>query len=139
MRARSAPADHVRALAHPPCNPPLLLCPSAPIDPFAMSHPANPATIKVSYAGLIRHLVPDVDETFALPAGSTVRDLLLAVAARHGEDVREMLFVGDRLLVPNAIILVDGTDIGQLRGLDTAVRPEGVTQVLVMNPATGGG
>ncbi len=98
-----------------------------------------PRAVRVSYAGLIRHLVPVADETLSLPDGSTVRDLLVAIADRHGHDVREMLFVGSQQLVPNAIVLLDGTDITHLRGLDTVIDVAGVTQVLVMNPATGGG
>ncbi len=100
---------------------------------------STPTTIQVSYAGLIRHVVPVADETVHVPRGSNVRDLLLAIVARHGNPVREMLFVGADQLVPNAIVLLDGTDVTHLQGLDTPLPAGGVTQVLVLNPATGGG
>jgi hypothetical protein len=109
-----------------------------PLPPYPVLV-STPTTIQVSYAGLLRHVVPVADETIDVPHGSNVRDLLLAIAARHGNDVREMLFVGADQLVPNAIVLLDGTDVTHLEGLNTPLSAGGITQVLVMNPATGGG
>jgi hypothetical protein len=95
--------------------------------------------VQVIYSGLIQQTFGLTRESIPIDAQSTVRDLLLAVAQRHGEAMHEALFVGDGKLVPNAIVLLDGRDIRQRQGTRTLIGTAERLELLLLPPATGGG
>lgn len=96
-------------------------------------------TIKVLYFGSIKDVVDVPEETVDLPAGATVRDLISALTQRHGRAFQEALFLsGDRLL-PNATILLDGSNILHREAMDTRIEQDGSTHILLMTTAVGGG
>ncbi|MBI5533934.1 MAG: MoaD/ThiS family protein [Deltaproteobacteria bacterium] len=101
--------------------------------------PSTDCSIKVVYSGLLQQTFGLTEETIAIGAGSTARDLLLLLANKHGDWFREGMFVGQGQLVPNAIVLVDGRDIRHRRGMDTAIGAPRSVEILLLPPATGGG
>jgi molybdopterin converting factor small subunit len=95
--------------------------------------------VRVLYFGLIRGPAATGEETLSLPAGATVRQLIAALCARHGEGFRESLFWEDGEPLPFVTVLLDGRDIFHLSGLDTPLPASTDAQIVLMPAAMGGG
>lgn len=96
-------------------------------------------SVTVSYFGAIRTLVPRQDETVALCAGSTVRAVLEAIAARHGAAITEALIGPDGDLLPNTLLMLDGSNVLHRQGLETIVESGAALRVVLLPAFTGGG
>jgi molybdopterin converting factor small subunit len=95
--------------------------------------------IEVVYFGLIRNVVPAPEEKVTVAEGATVRDLFHLLCERHGERFRDALFTVEETLLPNAIVLLDGSNIFSENGLETKIDDKRSTHILLTTTAIGGG
>lgn len=99
--------------------------------------------LNVRYYGLIRHVLGTSAEEVLLPEGATVRELILALGRLHGERFTGQVQtlpgreVGRELcLFSDAVVLVDGVNINEGRGLDTQLGSE--VEIALTSPLAGG-
>lgn len=109
--------------------------------PVALERPEAPELldIKVWYFGAIKKILGVDEETLVLQAGSQIRELIAALAARHGPPFLEAIFAPHERLLPNAMILLDGDNILHGEGFATTMDGRGLVQILLMPPFVGGG
>ncbi len=93
-------------------------------------------SVEVVYSGLIRAAVPGASESYELGGDATVRDLLDAVARRHGPQARRHLLDEHAQLVSHTRVLVGGY---AARDLDARLAADGPVQVVVLAPMMIGG
>lgn len=86
--------------------------------------------IQVHFGDLMAGIFGRDREEITLPAGSTIRDLLILLAAEHGEDFRKLVMTEGGQVRPLARILADGQDVAQLGGID--VNLEGIPRVTIV-------
>lgn len=92
--------------------------------------------VEVSYFSNVRALTGEYGSTLQLPDGSRVRDLLVAVGARYGEELWGYLFTDDNILQGHVAVILNGRGVGVLDGLDTALGDGDRVAIL---PSIGGG
>lgn len=92
--------------------------------------------IDVSYFSNVRALTGESGSTLELPERSSVRDLLIIVAARYGDELREYLFTDEGELHSHVVVILNGRGVGVLEGLDTALDDGDRVAIL---PSIGGG
>ncbi|MBI2370981.1 MAG: MoaD/ThiS family protein [Deltaproteobacteria bacterium] len=95
--------------------------------------------LTVLYVGLIRTVVPRAEERLALPAGTTVGELLRELAGQYGERFRDALFASDGSLLPNVMVLLDEESIAHREGLATPLAGHRRAHLLVTMTAIEGG
>ena len=99
--------------------------------------------IRVLYFGLMRQYVSEGEEEFDMPDGSTVGDLFNLLEEKHGQPLYERLIEehrdGSREIVPNAFVTLDGYNITGLEGLDTVLKPDTDTHIVLVGPVVTGG
>lgn len=99
-----------------------------------------PARCKVTvrYFGLFRSLIKRTEETIQVEKESTVRDLLGHLASQYGDYFAANLLAADGSILPNLVILVNGTEIKHLNGPETRFDgEEEATMVLIATMAGG--
>lgn len=101
--------------------------------------PDSQITIQVLYFGLVRNVVKQGEESVSFRAGGTVRDLLNLLCERHGDGLRDALFTVEGTLIANALILLDGSNILNQKGLDTEIDSQRSLHVLLTTTAMAGG
>ena len=94
--------------------------------------------VKVRYYGLFRSLIKRTEEKIEVERESTVRDLLSLLASRHGEYFAANLLAADGSILPNLVILVDGTEIKHLHGPDTRFDGEEEATMVLVASLSGG-
>ncbi|MBC8498879.1 MoaD family protein [Candidatus Bathyarchaeota archaeon] len=92
--------------------------------------------IDVNYFSNVRALTGESGSTLELPERSSVRDLLIIVAARYGDELREYLFTDEGGLHSHVVVILNGRGVGVLEGLDTALDDGDRVAIL---PSIGGG
>jgi len=100
---------------------------------------SEPESVTVSYFGAIQSLVPRRVEAVTLSARSTVRSVLEALAARHGAAITEALVGPDGDLLPNTLLMLNGSNVLHREGLETVVEAGAALRVVVLPAFTGGG
>lgn len=95
--------------------------------------------VKVRYMGLARNTTGIPGEEVVLPEGSTVRDLLVLLQQRHGDNFTYSLFTPGGQLRPLTRVYVDEQEIEQLKGLDSLLGPEPEVSILIEVYPSGGG
>lgn len=96
-------------------------------------------TVRVQYFELIQRVVRVPGEQVVLPAGARVDELFAALAARHGVQLTRALLSADGLPLPNAVIMIDGSNIMHHQGMHTPLRHDCQLRVLLLPPFIGGG
>jgi MoaD family protein len=89
--------------------------------------------LKVSYSGQARAAAGCGSEEFELPATATLRDLLLAIASRHGERMAELLDFKNRG-APAVLLFVNEE---QVSWEAPPVLKDG-DEVMLLSPISGG-
>lgn len=87
--------------------------------------------VKVSYYGHLRSIVGATEESLEMPAGTTLRGLLNALASRHGPRLTSSLCNTDgSLVVGDVAIAVDGVAVDSVdseltgaKGVEIALIP----------------
>lgn len=92
--------------------------------------------VEVSYFSNVRALTGESGSTLEVPEGSSVHDLLIIVAARYGDELREYLFTDDEGLNSHVVVILNGRGVGVLDGLDSALNDGDRVAIL---PSIGGG
>lgn len=92
--------------------------------------------VEVSYFSNVRALTGESGSTLEVPEGSSVHDLLIIVAARYGDELREYLFTDEGGLHSHVVVILNGKGVGVLDGLDTALDDGDRVAIL---PSIGGG
>ncbi len=98
--------------------------------------------VSIRFYGLVRDVVGQSHLEMCLSQGSTVRDLLEALAERYGERFRQRVMDGPGRLNRFVELIVNGRQVDRT-ALDTPLacgdeRQEAVVNVLVLPPAAGG-
>ena len=94
-------------------------------------------SVEITYTGLIRNVVGQRRENVDIPDGATLGQLLEEVVRRHGPEARRFLFDGKTALLPNAMVVVNGTVV---RDTTAAFGEDAqVVQILVLSPMMIGG
>jgi len=92
--------------------------------------------VQVNFFSNVRALTGEPGSTMELPEGSSVHDMLIVVAARYGDELKEYLFTNDERLHPHVVVILNGRGVGVLEGLDTALNDGDRVAIL---PTIGGG
>ena len=92
--------------------------------------------VEVSYFSNVRALTGEPGSTLELKERSSVHDLLINVAARYGDELREYMFTEDNMLHSHVVVILNGRGVGVLDGLDTALNDGDRVAIL---PSIGGG
>ena len=92
--------------------------------------------VEVSYFSNVRALTGESGSTLELPDRSSVHDLLIIVAARYGDELREYLFTDEGGLHSHVVVILNGRGVGVLDGLDSALNDGDRVAIL---PSIGGG
>ncbi len=93
----------------------------------------------VQYFGQLKRAAGCSEETFELPEGSVLGDLVQALVSRHGPPVQTMLLTGDGALRAEAAVLINGRNAVTLRGIATPLRGEDKAAIVLLAPAITGG
>ena len=93
--------------------------------------------IKVRYAGLLRKKMGKREEELVIGEGSSLSDLLDALARTHGENLKKLIGTerGDSL-DPTYVVTVNGVLANQLKGIKT--RLKNGDEVALMTIISGG-
>jgi len=92
--------------------------------------------VKIQYFASVRELVNLREETFDVPAGTNVRNLLDLLTAKHGDKLKEYLLDDTGNLREYLQFLLDGNSISQIDGFSSLLR-DGSTLAII--PPVGGG
>ncbi len=77
--------------------------------------------VQVNFFSNVRALTGEPGSTLELPEGSSVHDMLIVVAARYGDELREYLFTDEGGLHSHVVVILNGRGVGVLDGLDSAL------------------
>jgi len=93
--------------------------------------------VKVRYFAGVREMVGRSEETFEVPEGATVRDLLGILSEKYGAPIRDYVFAKSKEEIsPNLNFLVDGKNIVMINGTETPLY-DGCAFAII--PPVGGG
>ena len=92
--------------------------------------------VQVNFFSNVRALTGEPGSTLELPEGSSVHDMLIVVAARYGDELREYLFTDEGGLHSHVVVILNGRGVGVLKGMDTALNDGDRVAIL---PTIGGG
>jgi len=90
--------------------------------------------LNVSYSGQARAAAGCGSEEFELPTAATLRDLLLAIASRHGERIKSLLATNPERGAPALLVFV-GEE--QVRWETPPPLRDG-DEVMLLSPISGG-
>ncbi|MEX0704821.1 MAG: MoaD/ThiS family protein [Planctomycetales bacterium] len=90
--------------------------------------------VTLEYAAQIKRAAGVASETFDLPEGGTVHDLLRRAAEAHGDGLRRLLFDAEGRMHPSLLVFVGDV---QVRGSDAATLSPG-DRITVLPPISGG-
>lgn len=85
----------------------------------------------------IKRIIGQGEVDVSLPVGSTLKSLLIQMVEAHGKDLSTLLYgEGGTDLLPHIRVMVNGRDIGFLKGLSTELKDG--DEILVLPPVSGG-
>ena len=90
--------------------------------------------LRVSYSGQARAAAGCGSEEFELPASATLRDLLQAIASRHGEHMKALLEINPARCAP-AVLTFVGEE--QVRWDAPPMLNDG-DEIMLLSPISGG-
>ena len=96
-------------------------------------------TVRVQYFELVRQHVDLPEQQLELPLGATMHLLMAALVRQHGAGLSDALMGPDGEPLPNAVILLDGSNILHRQGMDTELADGNLVRMMLMPPFIGGG
>lgn len=87
--------------------------------------------MKISYFGLVQPVVKYREEESSIPEGTTVSALLRLLVEKYGDRFKDMMLTSDWKLHPLAMIHLNGRDIEEIDGLETALPADSELTVTV--------
>jgi molybdopterin converting factor small subunit len=95
--------------------------------------------VKVTYYGLIQHIVGNQENEYPISGNTTVRDLLHSLVQRYGDEFRAHILTSDWQLQPLAIIQLNDHNINEIDGLNTMLINNSKLSIAVIAYLIGGG
>ncbi len=92
--------------------------------------------VKVQYFASVRELVNQREEAIDVPIGTDVRGLLDALAAKHGDRLREYLFDRNESPRPQLQFILNEKSISETGGFSTVLTDGCIFAII---PPVGGG
>ena len=92
----------------------------------------------VEYMGLLRKAAGQPQETFLVPVGTTVRDILSLVREKHGDSLRAHAFDNQGELLPNIHLFLNDDDMPEEDWGKPIPRRGQLSLLLMMHPIEGG-
>lgn len=98
-------------------------------------------TVEVIFTGPFQELAGRDQEIVTMPIGSTLQELLNLLADRYGSEFKDYVFITDKILSQEVLVLVDGLNAGSLKGLQTKLEgtPNTKVEVGFLGPLPVGG
>ena len=98
-------------------------------------------TVEVIFTGPFQEMAGRDQEIVTMPTGSTLQKLLNLLADRYGSEFRDYVFVTEKILSQEVLVLVDGLNAGSLKGLQTKLEgtPNTKVEVGFLGPLPVGG
>ena len=98
-------------------------------------------TVEVIFTGPFQELAGRDQEIVTMPTGSTLQKLLNLLADRYGSEFRNYVFITEKILSQEVLVLVDGLNAGSLKGLQTKLEgtPNTKVEVGFLGPLPVGG
>lgn len=93
----------------------------------------------IRYLGQIENIVGKKEEELRVNHEITVRDLLNLLSSKYGKEFERQIQTPDGCLYNDALILLNGTNIDHMGGLDTRFNDSSRAEIVVGLPAVGGG
>lgn len=94
-------------------------------------------SVHIKYFGAFREVTGAIEERMALNEQAVLKDLFLALIRKYGDIMRLYILSDDAMTVPpRTIILVDGYNVAQGKGVDTALQNNNI--ILFMPHISGG-
>lgn len=90
--------------------------------------------LNVSYSGQARAAAGCGTEEFELPTAATLRDLLLAIASRHGERIKSLLATNPERGAPALLVFVGEEQVRW----DAPPMLKAGDEVMLLSPISGG-
>lgn len=110
--------------------------PGAPEPP---ERPGSSTTVTVSYFGNMKRRMGLSEEEVVFDDGPvTVRDLLVRLAGRHGDDVTELFYNQYGWLDPRCLIFIEDEALTQVEGLEADLTGVTGVRLTLALPITGG-
>ena len=102
---------------------------------------AEKLTVEVIFTGPFQELAGLDQEIITMPTGSTLQKLLNLLADRYGSEFRDYIFITEKILSQEVLVLVDGLNAGSLKGLQTKLEgtPNTKVEVGFLGPLPVGG
>ncbi len=95
--------------------------------------------MKILYYGLVQNVVGKREEELAVSEGATVNELVRSLLEKYGDNFRDSLMDTRGDLRFTTRILLDGSDISDLDGLETKLENTTEASIVVMvHPIAGG-
>ena len=95
--------------------------------------------VKISYYGLIRNVVDNLENESHLSEDGTVGELLRSLVEKYGDSFRSAMLTPDWQLLPITMIHLNGHDINEINGLNTKLEDNSELSITVLAYATSGG
>ena len=98
-------------------------------------------TVEVIFTGPFQELAGRDQEIITMTTGSTLQKLLNLLADRYGSEFRDYVFITEKILSQEVLVLVDGLNAGSLKGLQTKLEgtPNTKVEVGFLGPLPVGG
>ena len=95
--------------------------------------------VKISYYGLIRNVIGNLENESYLSEDGTVGELLRSLVEKYGDSFRSTMLTPDWHLLPITMIHINGHDINEINGLNTKLEDNSELSITVLAYATSGG
>ncbi|NIO06112.1 MAG: MoaD family protein [Proteobacteria bacterium] len=93
--------------------------------------------VKIHTVSVLKRIVGQGELEVSLPKGSTLKALLSWMVTTWGEKISSYLFdPGSASPIPHIRLVINGQDIGFLKGMDTVLQDGDV--ILIIPPVAGG-
>ena len=95
--------------------------------------------VKITYFGLLQHIVGKRENGYDISDNTTVRDLLHLLVKKYGNEFKDNILTPDWQLQPLTVIQLDGHNINEIDGLNTTLKNNSKLSIAVLAYIISGG
>ena len=95
--------------------------------------------VKVTYYGLLQHIVGNRENEYHVSDNTTVRDLLHLLVERYGNEFKANILTPDWQLHPLTVIQLNDHNINEIDGLNTMLMNNSELSIAVLAYLVSGG
>ncbi len=95
--------------------------------------------VKITYYGLLQHIVGNREKEYHISDNATVRDLLRLLVKKYGNEFKDNILTPDWQLRPLTIIQLDGHNISEIDGSNTMLKTNSELSIAVIAYIISGG